>query len=505
MRETLLARLESLRSPAVLVLGDLMLDLYVWGDVDRVSPEAPVQVLNVECEEARPGGAANVASNLAALGAKVLCSGVVGADANGRSLCRMLDRLKVDTAGIVHDKTRPTTVKTRMIAHSQQLLRVDRENVAPLSKTCRSELMEHIARAADACDVVVISDYGKGALPGETLTAVLSLCKKKKKPVFIDPARERDFGLYRGCTLLKPNLAEARSASAVDIVDEKSLEKAGRTLLRKTDAAHCVITRGGEGMTVFSKGARPFHVAGLIRPVYDITGAGDTVISLLSYGIGGGGAIEEAAELANVAASLVVGKIGAAPVTRAEIIRELLGLHHIESHKVKTFDEIVSVCEESRRRKETVVFTNGCFDLLHVGHIRLFQFAKNNGQILVVGLNSDASVRKLKGSGRPILNQQERSYILSALEQVDYIVIFGETTPLRLIKAVRPDVLVKGADYTHDTVVGRDFVESYGGRVALAPLVEGVSSSDIMSRIAENDKTPGKSRSRKRSGKGATR
>jgi len=248
-----------------------------------------------------------------------------------------------------------------------------------------------------------------------------------------------------------------------------------------------VITQGGEGMTLFRKAADPVHIAGLSRPVCYITGAGDTVLSLLGYVLAGGGTIEEAAEIANIAGGIVVGKIGAAPAARAEIIRELLGIHHIASHKLKTFDEIITVCKEYRRRKQQIVFTNGCFDLLHVGHVKLFQFAKDNGEILIVGLNSDASIKKLKGHGRPVLDQDERAYILSALEQVDYIVIFGESTPLSLIKAVRPDVLVKGADYTKDTVVGRDFVESYGGRVELAPIIEGVSSSDIISRIANSE------------------
>lgn len=498
MRESLIARLESIRNPAILVVGDLMLDLYVWGSVDRISPEAPVQVLKVESEEARPGGAGNVASNLAALGATVTCCGIVGADSKGRSLCRLLSKQKIDISGIIEDKTRPTTVKTRMIAHSQQLLRVDREKALPPSGSLRSKMLKHITRIIGSCDAVIVSDYGKGTLSDESISEILSVCKKENKPVLIDPARQRNVAVYKGCTVLKPNLAEARSASGIEITDGVSLEKATRKLLNLTKAEHLVITQGAEGMTIFRKGARAVQVAGLSRPVYDITGAGDTVISLLAYVLAGGGTIEEAAELANVAGSLAVGKIGAVPVTRAELIREMLGLHHIESHKVKTFDEIVSVCRESRRRKQTIVFTNGCFDLLHVGHIKLFQFAKNNGKILIVGLNSDASVRKLKGQGRPILNQKERSYILSALEQVDYIVIFGETTPLKLIKAIKPDVLVKGADYTPGTVVGRDLVESYGGRVALAPLVEGVSSSGILSRIANNDIPSKRSKTRRR-------
>jgi len=487
MKESLLPLLESIKKPALLVIGDLMLDLYVWGTVERISPEAPVQVLKVGSEEPRPGGAGNVANNLAALGARVFCCGVVGEDANGRSLCRLLRKLKVDTSGIVRDKARPTTVKTRMIAHGQQLLRVDREDAGPLSGPLQAELLNRIKRLLPSCDVVLLSDYGKGAIPDNTIAEILGACQKEKKPVLVDPARQRDFRVYKGCTVLKPNLAEASAASGMDIADAASMKAAARKLLNTSKAGRLVITQGGEGMTLFRKAADPVHIAGLSRPVFDITGAGDTVLSLLGYVLAGGGTIEEAAEIANIAGGIVVGKIGAAPAARAEIIRELLGIHHIASHKLKTFDEIITVCKEYRRRKQQIVFTNGCFDLLHVGHVKLFQFAKDNGEILIVGLNSDASIKKLKGHGRPVLDQDERAYILSALEQVDYIVIFGESTPLSLIKAVRPDVLVKGADYTKDTVVGRDFVESYGGRVELAPIIEGVSSSDIISRIANSE------------------
>jgi D-beta-D-heptose 7-phosphate kinase/D-beta-D-heptose 1-phosphate adenosyltransferase len=488
MEGTLIERLNAIESPTLMVVGDLMLDLYEWGAVSRISPEAPVQVLNVESEEPRPGGAGNVAANLAALGARVICCGVIGSDANGRSLKRMLSRRKIDTSGIVEDTQRPTTVKTRMLAHGQQLLRVDREQTRPIGNKLQSQLLRCFTRLLRSCDAVLLSDYGKGTLSDELVAAIVTAGNKSGLPLIVDPARDRNFRMYEGCTVLKPNRVEAEAASGISIKDETSLTVAARKLLRKARARHVVITQGGEGMTVFGKRTEPVHVAGLRRPVYDVTGAGDTVLSLLGYILGGGGSIEEAARIANVAASIVVGKVGAAQVTKAEIVRELLDSQHMASHKVRNLDELMPLREEARRRKQTLVFTNGCFDLLHVGHIKLFQFAKNTGEILIVGLNSDSSVRKLKGAGRPVLNQTERAYILSALEYVDYIVIFDETTPLKLIKAIRPDILVKGADYTRDTVVGRDFVESYGGRVELAPLVKGVSSSDIMSRIAQKKK-----------------
>ena len=487
MREALLAKLDSIASPTVLVVGDLMLDLYVWGGVERVSPEAPVQVLNVSSDESRPGGAGNVAANLAALGARTRCFGIVGDDSNGQQLCQMLKEQGVDISGIVLDKARPTTIKTRMIAHGQQLLRVDRESNRSIDDTLRSEMFALFEDSLPACDAVLVPDYGKGALPDELLGEILAACKKARKPVLVDPARDRGFRAYAGCTVLKPNLAEASAAAGIKITDVKTLEEAAEIILRQSKAKNLVITQGGDGITIFKKGAEPVHVAGLSRPVYDVTGAGDTVLSLLGFVLAGRGNILEATEIANVAAGLVVGKIGASPVTKAEIGQELRGLHQIASHKLKNFDEIVQACSEHRRRKQKIVFTNGCFDLLHVGHIKLFQFAKSKGDVLIVGLNSDDSVGQLKGPDRPVLNQNERGYILAALEHVDYIVVFEETTPLNIIRAIRPDVLVKGADYTEDTVVGRGFVESYGGKVELAPLVEGVSSTGILSRIANGE------------------
>ncbi len=487
MRTALLTLLESIDNPSILVVGDMMLDLYVWGDVERVSPEAPVQVLTVDSDESRPGGAGNVVANLAALGARVHCCGIVGDDPNGQTLRRMLKELGADISGMILDGTRPTTVKTRIVAHGQQLLRVDRESSLPIGEALQTEMLGQFKDSLASCDVVLVPDYGKGALPAELLAEIMSACKQAGKPALVDPARDRDCRVYAGCTLLKPNIAEAAAAAGLKVANIETLEAAAKKLFRLSRANNLVITQGGDGMTIFSKGAAPVHVAGLSRPVYDVTGAGDTVLSLLGYVLAGGGSILEAAEIANIAGGLVVGKIGAASVTKAQLAGELRGLGYIASHKLKSFDEILPACAEHRRRKQKIVFTNGCFDLLHVGHIKLFQFAKSKGDTLIVGLNSDDSVRQLKGPDRPVLNQDERGYILAALEHVDHIVIFDETTPLNLIRAIRPDILVKGADYTEDTVVGRGFVESYGGRVELAPLVDGVSSTGIMSRIANGE------------------
>jgi D-beta-D-heptose 7-phosphate kinase/D-beta-D-heptose 1-phosphate adenosyltransferase len=444
-------------------------------------------VLKVESEEARPGGAANVAGNLAAMGARVFCCGVIGDDADGRSLCRLLGKWRVDTSAVLRDRGRPTTVKTRMVAQGQQLLRVDREQVHGLGRPLQKKMLEQIEELLPSCDAVLFSDYGKGAIPDELVANLLQACRHREKMVLVDPSLKRDVSLYNGCAVLKPNRVEAAAASGVEIRDWVSLGAAAERLLKLAKPQNLVITQGGEGMTIFRLKKEPVHVPALERPVFDVTGAGDTVLSLLGYVLAGGGSIEEAAEIANIAGGIVVGKVGAVPVSKEEIIHELLR-DNPAAQKVKTLGQISAICRELRRDNRKVVFTNGCFDLLHVGHIRLLEFAKNNGEILIVGLNSDSSVARLKGPKRPVLGQDDRATILSAIKQVDYIVIFDELTPLRLIKAVRPNTLVKGADYAKDAVVGGEFVESYGGKIMLAPLVEGVSSTNIMSRISRDKK-----------------
>jgi D-beta-D-heptose 7-phosphate kinase/D-beta-D-heptose 1-phosphate adenosyltransferase len=372
-----------------------------------------------------------------------------------------------------------------MVAHSQQLLRVDKEQVLDLSEPLRKKMMASIEERLPLCDAVLLSDYGKGTIPDELVVELISACRRHGKMVLVDPAMKRDVRMYSGCTVLKPNRIEAAAASGIDIRDQTSLEKAAQKILKLSKAESLLITQGGRGITIFRKNRIPVHVPALERPVFDVTGAGDTVLSVLGYVLAGGGTIEEAAEIANIAGGIVVGKVGAAPVLKDEIEHELLAGEQV-TQKVKTLSQIGAICEEHRRRNQKIAFTNGCFDLLHVGHIRLLEFAKSNGEILIVGLNSDDSVRRLKGPSRPVLNQSERATILSAIEQVDYIVIFDELTPLKLLKTVRPDTLIKGADYTKEAVVGGPYVESYGGSVLLAPLIEGVSSTSIMSRINRN-------------------
>lgn len=470
-------------SSRVVVVGDYMLDHYVWGTIERVSPEAPVHVLDVREEEDRPGGAGNVALNLLALGAEVACVGVRGNDDPGRRLARHLKRAGADVTGLIVDKTRRTTLKTRMLAANQQVLRVDREDRNDVEGPSLRGLRNAYRTAARGAQAVVISDYAKGAIPPAFAAHIIDTCRKRSRPVLVDPHRRKDYHKYKGCTVLKPNLAEAALVLGADPDTDADIERAGAALRKQVQADAVVLTRGAAGLSVIRKGRKPLHVRGLLRQVYDVTGAGDTVAATLAWCLGAGMPLPDAAALANVAASVVVGKVGSATVSRDEIVHHLLDVHHAAGLKIVSPRDIAKALAPHHHRGERVVFTNGCFDLLHTGHIRSFQFAKGLGDVLVVGLNTDRSVRRLKGKGRPVLHEDDRAQILGALEAIDYIVLFDDPTPLKLIKRVRPDVLVKGEDYTRATVVGADFVESIGGHVVLAPVIQGVSTSDIFDRI----------------------
>lgn len=473
----------------VLVVGDFMLDRYVWGSIERVSPEAPVHVLDVQTEEDRPGGAGNVALNLLALGAEVACVGLRGRDEAGRRLAHLLKRAGAEVHGLIEDRDRRTTVKTRMLAASQQVLRVDREDRAPASGATGRRLQTAIRQALKGVQVVVAADYAKGTLAPGVARMLIETARRRGLPVLVDPHRRKDYEKYKGCTVLKPNLAEAAMVIGAEPQTDEEVATSGAALRRKVHADAVMLTRGAAGLSVIWKGHKPLHIRGLPRQVFDVTGAGDTVIAALAWALGGGVALPDAAELANVAGSVVVGKVGSATVGRDELVHHILDVHHGAGLKVVTPADAAKVLAPHRARGERIVFTNGCFDVMHVGHIRAFQFAKGLGDVLVVGLNTDTSVRRIKGRGRPVLNEMDRAQILGALEAVDYIVLFDESTPLKLIKRVRPDVLVKGQDYTHETVVGADFVQSIGGEVVLAPIVDGVSTSAILDRIRRSEES----------------
>lgn len=479
--EDFLNRLTDLR---ILVVGDLMLDEYLWGKAERISPEAPVQVVEVKREELRLGGAGNVANNLAALGVQVEMASVLGDDDDGRLLRDLLAGRGVGTDGIVLAPGRTTSRKSRVLASSQQIVRIDRESRDLIDERLENALLERVRALVPGCRAILVSDYLKGVLGEPLVQALIAFGRAQGIPVVIDP-KGTDYRKYRGATALTPNRKEAQAASGIAIVDEDSLRRAGRQLCGDLALEALVLTRSEEGMSLFFGDGGEVHLPTEAREVFDVSGAGDTVLALIGVGLGAGLPLAEAARLSNLAAGVVVGKVGTSTVTPEEIL-DAAGRGHADSdRKIHARPALARLLAERKARGETIVFTNGCFDLLHVGHVKYLQAARKLGDRLVLGLNSDASIRRLKGPKRPLIGEEERAHILAALDCIDYVVIFDEDTPLELIAALRPDILVKGADYTPEGVVGKDLVESWGGRVELIEFVDGKSTTNIIDRILQ--------------------
>ena len=465
-----------------LVIGDLMLDEYLWGKADRISPEAPVQVVDVIREELRLGGAGNVVHNLAALGARVSVCSVVGDDSNGRELLGQFRHHAIDTRAVFLDPGRRTSRKTRVVASHQQIVRIDRESRHPLPAEMERRLCAWIGEHAGDYGVIVLSDYKKGVLTPDVISAAIAAASAGNIPVLVDP-KGTDYTPYAGATLLTPNRKEAEAASGITISDSHSLTEAATAIMTVAGLQHLLITRSEEGMSLFSQDGDIVHIPTVAREVFDVSGAGDTVLATLALGIASGWGMAESARLANIAAGIAVGKLGTSIVTPQEII-DIVSLAHRDSHtKIKRVDVLALLIAAEKGRGKKIVFTNGCFDLLHAGHVKYLQKARSLGDILVLGLNSDASVRRLKGEKRPLIDQEERAHLLAALGCIDYVVLFDEDTPLQLITALKPDILVKGGDYSLDGVVGRDVVEAYGGRVELVTFVDGKSTSNIIERV----------------------
>ena len=492
MPEQLVDIVQNIGRPKVLVVGDMILDRYAWGDVDRISPEAPIQVLNVMREETKLGGAASVVNNLHALELDVIACGVVGDDAAGRTFRDMLTERGLDDAGIVVDSSRRTGVKTRMIARKQQVLRVDEEDTAPIGDAVMKQVAAFIRDRASDADIIIISDYGKGLITPGLVDDVSDIAKKAGIRAIADTFKQPDFSRYKGLSAITPNRSESAQATGLGISTAADAEVAARKLIDDLELEAVVMTLDREGIAVLERDGEFQHVPTRPQAVYDVTVAGDMVISVLGAALAAGNGYFESARLANVAAGLEVGRIGVQPLSRAEIITGIRHEHAIAADKMKEVKELLPILEEHRRRGERVVFTNGCFDILHLGHAKYLGFARGLGDLLVVGVNSDKSVRKLKGPNRPVCTESERAQMLAALGDVDYVVIFDEDTPDALIHEVKPDVLVKGEDWKDKGVVGSDFVKSYGGEIVLAPLVKGKSSSDIIQRILKTADKPGR-------------
>ncbi|MFA5795396.1 MAG: D-glycero-beta-D-manno-heptose-7-phosphate kinase [Candidatus Brocadiia bacterium] len=470
-------------SPKIMVLGDLILDKYVWGRVERISPEAPIQILNAQREGLRLGGVANVAHNVVTLGAKSDLVGVVGNDDTGRQIRNLCRQFGINTAGIVLDRVRQTPLKTRMIAQNQQVLRVDNESLAQISAAAEQSILSYIRRNIKHYDIILISDYNKGTLTDSLLKAVIRIARSGQKKVVIDP-KGRDYGKYRGATALTPNRLEAELATGIKIKDEASRKQVARKLIKDANLDFVIITLGEKGLYLLDRKGYEVYDPARHLDVYDVTGAGDTVLATLGMAFAGGLGYNEALHLANLAAGVVVSKVGTATVTRPEIIEHYRNLNDTaQGSKLIPLTELLGILKGITASGKKVVFTNGCFDIIHPGHIATLEFAKSRGDILIVGINSDKSVKWIKGPSRPILSQSDRACVLGALAVVDYITIFDEPTPLNLVKQIKPDILIKGMDWQSKGVVGSDVLRKYGGRVVLAPIVKGLSTTDIIKRI----------------------
>ena len=476
----LVAAVRSLRRASVLVVGDAMLDRYVYGAVRRISPEAPVPVLAVEREVAMPGGAGNVVRNLTALGAAVAFVSVVGDDQAGSDLTGLIGGQPGVEPWLLVQGGRHTTTKTRFIANGQHMLRADQEVVQAINARLADRMVKIAGDAVAATTVLVLSDYGKGVLDGVTAKRLIDAAHAAGRPVVVDP-KGRDYSRYAGADLITPNRAELAEATGMAVDSEEAILAAMRALQAAHGFRAVLVTRSEDGMTLL-EGERIHHFPAEAAEVHDVSGAGDTVVATLSAGLAAGLSLPVAARVANIAAGIVVGKVGTA-VAREEDILEALTPERGALRKVMSRSAAIEQVERWRRRGWRVGFTNGCFDLLHPGHVHLLEQARSWCDRLVVGLNTDASVKRLKGAARPIQAEAARAAVLASLATVDCVTLFDEDTPVELIRALRPEVLVKGADYTVAQVVGGDIVLDYGGQVRLAELLPGNSTTATVARI----------------------
>lgn len=497
MSKDLSAIVRRARGRRVLLVGDLILDRYVYGDAERISPEAPVPVLRVVDRSDAVGGSGNVAACLQALGVTTVVCGLVGNDPMGRRLKELLIGLGADVTGVLTAGDRPTTTKTRLVGlaqhrHRQQLMRVDEESVRPLVGADRDRLRGLALDAVAGVDAICIEDYEKGLVTAELVAELVAAAGESGKPVLVDPGRISDYRKYAGATLLTPNRNELALAIGHERTAIAEIATEADGLRRSIAARALVVTLDREGAVLVEEGREWEHIPTRARSVYDNTGAGDAVLAMLAAALIGGAELPDAVRLANIAGGLEVEKFGCVPITADEVLAELRLEDRQRNGKLRNTPELVNELKLRRDRGETVVFTNGCFDLLHAGHVDFLNRCRAEGSVLVVGINSDASVRaQNKGDERPIVTAEDRARVLSALASVDYVVVFDESDPLRLIEAVRPDVLVKGADWGDRGVIGRDFVEANGGRVKLLPLLPGYSTTALVNRVLDSaSRTP---------------
>jgi len=474
--------LKNFEDKKILVIGDVMLDRYLIGDVNRINPEAPVPIVKVNEEKHVPGGAANTANNIASLGGKAYVLGVVGKDDARKLLEQQLKKTNINTEGLVVDEKKPTIQKVRVIGQSQQLLRIDYEEPDGYNKETEKNLIDYLKKTISKVDVVIISDYEKGAITKTLASITITLCKKNKKPVIVDP-KPKNIQFYKDATLITPNQKEASEITKIENKLENVVLMGEQ--LKKMLNSNILITKGGYGSSLIDLEGDIIHIPTKAKEVYDVSGAGDTVVATLALAIAAGADLKYAAVLANHAAGIVVGKTGTATTT----IKEIESLFEKEENKIKTLEELKEIIKDLKRKGKKIVWTNGCFDILHVGHIKYLQKAKELGNVLILGVNADDSPYfKSKGPGRPILKQDERAELLSAIGCVDYILFFSEDTPLKQITALEPDFVVKGGDYKEEDVVGYDIMKKTGGKTVIIPLVGEFSTTNIINKILESHK-----------------
>lgn len=489
MSHHLIDIVQRLGHPHILVVGDLILDRYIWGDAERISQEAPVILLREDRREARLGGAANVANMLRGLEVQVCMAGVIGADEDAVLVRHELTRSGVDCSAVVDDPSRPTTVKQRYIGlaqhrHPHQMLRVDRESKQPLDAATEQRLLEAVLPRIAQFQAVLISDYAKGVCTPAVLQAVISAARQHGIPVIVDPAATADYTHYRHATAITPNRLETGLATGRTIRTREEAFTAGRELCARLDLEYIFVTLDSDGIALVRADGSAELLATRKREVYDITGAGDMVLATIGTGAAEGIAPDDLARLANVAGGLEVEQIGVVNITRSQIVADLLHSARGTGKKVYELESVARQLEARRKLGQTIVLTNGCFDVLHIGHVTYLQQAAREGDCLVVAINSDASVRSLgKAPDRPIFSEQERAAMLAALDVVDFVLVFEESTPHRVLETIQPDVLVKGGTYRPEEVVGREVVESYGGTVKVLGEVPGVSTTNILARL----------------------
>lgn len=476
----------------VVCLGDVMLDRYVYGRVERVSAEAPIPIIHTSTHRDMLGGAGNVSRNVVALGAEAILIGVTGDDHAGERIARLADSEDRLTSRLVIEAGRSSTVKTRYVADGQQLLRADDECVDAISNETAARVMDALRAELPGTDVLVLSDYMKGVLADDVLAAAIAEAGRAGVPVIADPKRA-DFSAYAGVTLLKPNQAELAVATRSPCRSEADIEDAARKLMEACAIDAVMVSRSKRGLSLFQRTVGPLHVVARALDVFDVSGAGDTVVSTAAVALASGADLEAVAELANAAGGIVVGKLGTATVSRSELAARLFEMDVSSSEaKITSAESAEAIVAGWRARGQRVGFTNGCFDLVHAGHVSLLTEARSACDRLIVAMNGDASVRRLKGPGRPVQQETARAIVLASLEMVDMVIVFSEDTPIPLLERLRPDVLLKGGDYTIDQVVGADVVRAYGGEIRLAKLVPGHSSTAVIAEMSSTNELAGR-------------